>query len=131
MMYGKIAAGTAAVLALAVPATAAYASGWNTIAKKSISGAFSITAMTKSANGAHSVRLVSAASRGGAVVDWTLACSHGFTIHSHGGTWNPGVGSHVKTLRTGFSGAASDCDIFVSFGPGIKGGRETVSIQRS
>jgi hypothetical protein len=126
----RAAAVLAATAVLAVPAVA-QASGWTTVAKKSIRGAFSITAMSHTVNGAHGVRISSAATHGGASVFWTMACSRGFTIHSHGGTWNPSAGYHTKVLRTGFSGAAADCDVVLSFGPGTGGGRQTVAIQRS
>ena len=98
-MSRQLIAGAAAVLALAVPATAAYASGWITVGPaKAVRGAYSITAMSRTANSAHYLRLATFASKRGATVDWSAACMRGYTIHSYGGSYTPPVGSSTHLL---------------------------------
>jgi hypothetical protein len=111
------------------PGRARPITGIGPVATKTIHGSFSVTAFSRTIANPSAIRLKSKATARGAV-DWTVACSQGYSITSFGGTWKPYPGTSYKELRLGFSHPGS-CIVVASLGlAGFNGGTITVSLQK-
>ena len=106
----------------------AATSTWHTVTSKHGAGAFTVKSFGRTVNHPGALRL-SARSSNGTSVSWTIACSRGFAVTAHGGTWNAGPGKHVKRLP--IMRRADTCDVVAAFGTrGIDGGSFTVKLER-
>jgi hypothetical protein len=112
------------MVVLAVGVSAASAVGWQKSLTLRGSGAFTVKAGSRTLNNPNGVRLVIT----DASVSWTLACSRGFSIYSHGGTFKSS--GHATTLLP-IGKNPDSCDVIIAAGnPGISGGTFVAALQK-